>query len=254
MRILYGIQATGNGHLARAIELVPALRQFMDVDLLVSGTESSIDFPLEIKHLRHGLGYSFGTSGKVDIAKSIRNLKLGRFVRDVTMSPVRGYDLAISDFEPITAWSAKLYGIPSIALSHQASFLFKNSPRPHRRKRYAEFILKNYAPADRHIGIHFQSYHRQIHGPVIRQEVASLEPQKGDYIVVYLSAYCPTFLADLFRSIPQIQWRVFSNHVSQPYRIENVQVYPIASALWLESLANCGAALMGAGFEGPSEA
>ncbi len=33
MKIFYAIQATGNGHIARAIELMPYLQQYGDVDV-----------------------------------------------------------------------------------------------------------------------------------------------------------------------------------------------------------------------------
>ncbi|MFM7329964.1 MAG: glycosyl transferase, partial [Bacteroidota bacterium] len=38
MRILYAIQGTGNGHLARAEEIIPILFSYGKVDLFVSGS------------------------------------------------------------------------------------------------------------------------------------------------------------------------------------------------------------------------
>ena len=51
MIILYALQATGNGHTCRAQKMVPAFRQFADVDILTSGTESdiSLGFPVTYK-------------------------------------------------------------------------------------------------------------------------------------------------------------------------------------------------------------
>ena len=37
MKILYAIQGTGNGHLSRAIDVIPALKKIGQVDVLVSG-------------------------------------------------------------------------------------------------------------------------------------------------------------------------------------------------------------------------
>jgi hypothetical protein len=42
MKILFGIQGTGNGHISRAREIVPLLQQYGEVDLIVSGTEAEV--------------------------------------------------------------------------------------------------------------------------------------------------------------------------------------------------------------------
>lgn len=49
MKILYAVQKTGNGHLARAQEIIPLLRIYGDVDILTSGSQSQINlgFPVD---------------------------------------------------------------------------------------------------------------------------------------------------------------------------------------------------------------
>ncbi|RYY68461.1 MAG: glycosyl transferase, partial [Chitinophagaceae bacterium] len=37
MKILYALQATGNGHISRASEILPILETMADVDVLLSG-------------------------------------------------------------------------------------------------------------------------------------------------------------------------------------------------------------------------
>ena len=49
MKILYGLQATGNGPISRAIELVPEPKEYAEVDVLMSGTENSLKFPYDVK-------------------------------------------------------------------------------------------------------------------------------------------------------------------------------------------------------------
>ena len=48
IKILYAFQGTGNGHVARARDLVPRLSNYAEVDVLVAGTQSdlNLDFPL----------------------------------------------------------------------------------------------------------------------------------------------------------------------------------------------------------------
>jgi hypothetical protein len=42
MKILYGIQGTGNGHVSRAKEILPVMRRYAEVDVLISGRECDI--------------------------------------------------------------------------------------------------------------------------------------------------------------------------------------------------------------------
>ena len=42
MKILYAIQGTGNGHLSRAVDIVPELKKFGNLDLFVSGAQGFI--------------------------------------------------------------------------------------------------------------------------------------------------------------------------------------------------------------------
>ena len=55
MKVLYAIQGTGNGHLSRAKEIVPALLNRVEVDILVSGSQAEVEFPYEIKYKKKGL-------------------------------------------------------------------------------------------------------------------------------------------------------------------------------------------------------
>ena len=65
MRILYGIQGTGNGHLTRAEEIVPVLQKFAEVEVLVSGNQSQIDSSFPINYKKNGL--TFLSSKKVKL-------------------------------------------------------------------------------------------------------------------------------------------------------------------------------------------
>ena len=51
MKILYAIQTTGNGHLARAQSIIPRLKEIADIDIITSGPKN--DFLLEEKPIYH---------------------------------------------------------------------------------------------------------------------------------------------------------------------------------------------------------
>ncbi len=111
MKILYAIQGTGNGHLARATEIVPILKSMADTDVLVSGTQSDLKVPFQIDYRFSGMSFIVGQNGGVDILKTVKRMPLLQFLRDIRNLPVEKYDLVISDFEPVSAWACRLRGI-----------------------------------------------------------------------------------------------------------------------------------------------
>ena len=42
MKILYAVQATGNGHISRAAEIIPLLQTYGSVDVMLSGNNAHI--------------------------------------------------------------------------------------------------------------------------------------------------------------------------------------------------------------------
>ncbi|RYF93584.1 MAG: glycosyl transferase, partial [Chitinophagaceae bacterium] len=60
MKILYAVQGTGNGHVCRALEIIPALQQKAEVDILISGSQSEVALPFPVKYRMGGLGFVFG--------------------------------------------------------------------------------------------------------------------------------------------------------------------------------------------------
>ncbi len=52
MKILYAFQGTGNGHMARAQEIIPILKKYASVDTLISGHQSQLkaDFAIDFQH------------------------------------------------------------------------------------------------------------------------------------------------------------------------------------------------------------
>lgn len=254
MRILFAIQGTGNGHISRAREIIPLLQQYGHLDILISGYQADIlpDQPLSYRF--HGFSFIFGKKGGVNHWLTYKNMDLKRLWRDIRSLPLKKYDLIVNDFEPVTAWACRLQGRPSVALSHQASFLSEKTPRPAQRSLYTEWIFKHYAPASEKIGFHFEAYDDFIHTPVIRSEIRSLETRTLDHITVYLPAYDDRLLIKYFHQLPEVRWEVFSKHTRKAYREKNVSVQPVTNAAFNQSLAGCAGLLTGGGFEGPAEA
>ena len=254
MKILYGIQGTGHGHISRAREIVPKLKEMADVDILVSGYNCNMKLEAAKIEYKRGISLTYNSKGSVSYYKTLQNLKPTTFLRDIRELDLTPYDLVISDFEPVTAWASKTQGVLSIAMSHQASFLSTQSPRPQKKSALGESILKYFAPCSKHIGFHFQRYDSFILPPVIRHDVMELVPKQGDHITVYLPAFDHRFLIRMFRQIPDAEWHIFSPGCKEAFFIQNVKIHPVSNSTFLKSLENSYGVMAGAGFESCAEA
>ena len=93
MKILYAIQGTGNGHVTRAMEIVPLLWKKGDIDVLISGIQADLPLPFPVKYKFKGLGFMFGKNGGVDIWNTYLKMNSIRFLREISSFPIADYDL-----------------------------------------------------------------------------------------------------------------------------------------------------------------
>ena len=254
MKVLYAIQGTGNGHLTRAKEIIPALINRVDVDIMISGIQADIALPFPIKYRYHGLSFVFGKNGGINYFKTFRQNKLIKVIKEIRECPVQEYDLIINDFEPITAWACKIRGVKCISLSHQAAFRSKKVPKPKHNDWLGTLILRNYAPCDGYFGFHFSRYDENIFLPIIRSEIRNYKISEQGHYTVYLPSYSDKKILKVLSKIKEVGWQVFSKHTSQSYQYENVRIEPIDTEKFILSMVSSNGVLCGAGFETPAEA
>ena len=254
MKILYAIQGTGNGHLSRAIDIVPELRKFGKVDLFVSGAQAEVSLPFPVKYKSKGLSFYFGKSGGINFYKTFQRNSSKDVMKEISQFPIEKYDLVVNDFEPITAWAARKREIKIVGLSHQCALLSKKTPKPKVQDPFGEWLLRTYAPVDNYVGFHFDEYDKNIFTPVIRTTIADAESKNKGHYTVYLPAYDDKKLVALFMKLPANRWHIFSKHAKQAYHVGKISVYPISNADFVESLVTSAGVLCGAGFETPAEA
>lgn len=254
MKIFYAVQATGNGHISRAMELLPYLQQYGKVDIFLSGANSTLTLDAPVKFRSKGLSLFYTCEGSLHYPKIVKNISPWRIMKEVRDLPVEKYDLVINDFDCITSLACSKKKIPSVNFGHQASFLSPHTPRPDKPSKVGEWILKNYARATHHIGLHFQSYDDFIFSPVIKEDILQATPSNRGYITVYLPSYCDQQLKTTFSQFTDHQFEIFSHQKKQITREGNITFYPVGKNEFNRSLVNCHGIITGGGFETPAEA
>ncbi len=254
MKILYAIQGTGNGHLSRARDILPILKNIGEVDILISGTQADLALPYPVKYQLKGLGFIFGKKGGVALWQTFLQNNIKGFIREINNIPVDIYDIVINDFEPVSAWACYFKRKACISLSHQSAVLSVNAPLPKHRDRIGRFILKYYAPSTANYGFHFLRFNDHTYTPVIRKQVRDLKISNKGHFTVYLPAYSDKKIISILKQLKGVKWEVFSKHNNNMYSCDNISLSPVNNEAFLESMASSAGVLCGAGFETPSEA
>jgi uncharacterized protein (TIGR00661 family) len=253
VKILYAIQGTGNGHLSRAIDIIPELRKYGDLDLFVSGAQAEIILPYPVKYKSKGLSFYFGKNGGINFLKTFQKNSSKDVLREINSFPVEQYDLVVNDFEPITAWACKKKEVAIISLSHQSALLSKKSPRPKFVDPFGEWMIRNYAPVKKYVAFHFEEYDKNIFTPVIRSAIRQANVKDLGHYTVYLPAYDDKKLIQRLLKIANVRWHIFSKHTKRAYHVGRISVYPISSSDFVESIVTSSGVICGAGFETPAE-
>lgn len=254
MKILYSVQATGNGHIARADELIPYLSRFGEVDVFLSGSNSTLPTRLPVKYRSKGLSLFYGNTGRLHYGKMIRSFAPLRMIREARDLPVEKYDVVINDFESITALSCKLKNVPFIHFGHQASFSSPLVPLPEKHDRVGAFILRNYAFSKHRVGLHFRNYDESICSPVIKDRIIAADPVNKGHVTVYLSHYSEEVVRSALAMVPDVQFHVFSRQRKTMHREKNIVFMPVTNEGFTESMIGAQGVITGAGFETPAEA
>jgi uncharacterized protein (TIGR00661 family) len=257
MRILYGVQGTGNGHITRARHMAGSIANHTDiqVDYLFSGRQAGEFFDMQaFSQYQTKRGLSFvAERGQIRHLKTVMNNNLFSFVKEVSTLNIKQYDLVINDFEPVTAWAAKKAGVPSLSISHQAAFLH-DIPRQNQSP-VDKMITKNFAPTTYSLGTHWYHFGFDIIPPFVSQDLVrqaqafTQDLGKQNYVLVYLP----------FESLADIrtQLQILSNtkfvcyHPSiQTSRLDhNISWYPMSRSQFKIDLVKCNGVISNCGFE-----
>ncbi len=258
MKILYGVQGTGNGHVARARLFEPALaRAGHEVDWLFSGRDPSGYFDLEpfgeARHLR-GLGLVV-ERGRIDRLATARRIRPLRLLRELSEVRPERYDLVVSDYEPLSAWAGKLKGVPVVGIGHQQAFAGTDAdgivPEPD-GDRLGRAVLRRFAPADIVLGMHWARFRPTILPPVVDTSL-TLAEDEGFTLVYRPFESSGELVADLNRVVG-MRFELFSPEVRFEHRVHNVLLRPCSHGTFRERLVRASRVMCSTGFELVSEA
>ncbi|MCL1088945.1 glycosyltransferase [Shewanella profunda] len=253
MRILYGVQGTGNGHLSRARVMAKALmEQDIKVDFLFSGRKPEQFFDMEcFGNYRVQAGMTFAThSGRLNLPQTVRqNLSLSLF-KDIQALDLSCYDLVLNDFEPVSAWAARRQRVPSIGISHQAALMH---PVPKLGNTwFNELLLMYFAPVDVALGCHWHHFGFPILPPFV--EVDPCSSEHTHQILVYLPFEDADVIASFLSPFSDYQFLVYHSQQPKVQTAEHIQWYGFNRDGFKQHLASCGGVIGNAGFELASEA
>lgn len=254
MKILYGVQGTGNGHIARARVMAKAFaeRNDVEVDFLFSGREADQYFDMQVfGDYQTRRGFTFITAkGAVDRWQTWQQAKISQFFRDVKALDLSGYDLLLNDFEPITAWAARRQKLPSMAISHQAAFSY---PVPKRGNSFIDdLITKHFAPADIALGVHWYHFGHNIMPPFIEERLEQTPTHA--HILVYLPFEELDAISDLLEPLSEYNFECFHPKLSEDRQQGHIYWRKTSKPLFKKALLDCSGVVANAGFELSSEA
>ncbi|WP_375752465.1 MJ1255/VC2487 family glycosyltransferase [Vibrio sp. HN007] len=253
MKILYGVQGTGNGHTARARAMAFALKsRNVEVDFLFSGRDESKYFSMEAfgdYQTRSGLTF-ITEQGKVNYAKSAVSNNLFKMHREVRELDLSRYDLVLNDFEPISAWAAKQQKVPCIGISHQNAFRFKV---PKKGEGWLDqSIIKHFAPADVLIGLHWYHFGQPILPPIVHTN-ANHKESIDAFALVYLPFESVEEITTLLLRFMNQKFICYHPEITQEQKMENIHLKPLCHSNFQRDLHRCQGVIANGGFELPSE-
>lgn len=253
MKILYGVQGTGNGHTTRARIMARALaEEGVSVDWVFSGRSPDDYFDMEVfGDYRCFRGLTFVTEhGRVNYPRTLWSSHLRTLYRDIRTLDVREYDLLINDFEPVTAWAARRAGLASIGISHQCAFMHQIPKRG--ENLFVRAFMRQFAPVDHAIGLHWHHFNQPILPPLIEPSHYPNECHANECLV-YLPFAQPEDIVPQLRAFPDTQFYVYQP-IATARDEGHIHLRPFSREGFQADLHRVEGVICSAGFELPSEA
>jgi uncharacterized protein (TIGR00661 family) len=256
MKILYGINATGNGHISRARIIIAELKKRgHDISCIISGRNDDSLYDIEeFKPFVLKKGFTFSKKdGKIKYLRTLFNIDLIQFVKDIK-SIDEQFDLVITDFEPVSAYFSRIKNIPAFGIGHQYSF-YKNIPMTVKMRFTRILFPYIYTPIKNVIPSHFSHFNQHILPPFLSKIITNhkLKANSKDNVLVYLAW---EELEKMIALLHQIEKKHFIYYcdIQNEKVVKNVTLKPFSENGFKNDLIENKYLITNAGFQLPAEA
>jgi uncharacterized protein (TIGR00661 family) len=254
VKIFYAVQATGNGHISRANQIVPLLKEHGRVDVLLSGNNYSLQPDFDVRYKSKGISLYYNQCGSVNLRKTVFSNAVAGALKDARKLSLQSYDLVINDFDFVTSLACNFQKVQSVHFGHQASFQSKKVPRPVKKDPVGELVLSHYAKAPYQVGLHFKSYDHGIFPPIVKEKIATAKPRDYGYYSIYLPSVDQFCIHASLKRLGNVKFHWFTHDTKEIRQDGNVSIFPISDEEFTKSLISCTGLITGGGFETPAEA
>ena len=253
MRILYGVQGTGNGHLTRAIAMTEIIEKSgyeCEIDVLISGRKQE-EIPMKSKKTIWREGATFAIEGgEIQLIKTLLNFNLRKFIRDINQLKFKEYDLIITDYEPIVAWASKIRGKEVIGIGHQYAFYYDVPIRG--GMPFSKNTMKIFAPANKKIGFHWHHFNQPILPPIVDIGQISEKKIEKNKVIVYLPFEDIQELTKALQNISDYEFYVYHPEFENVEE-GNIHKRKISRTTFRNDLITSSAVICNTGFQVISE-
>jgi uncharacterized protein (TIGR00661 family) len=256
MKILFGVQGTGNGHISRSRELVRKLKEDgHEVQVVISGRKEEELKEIEVfAPYRVLKGLTLVTyRGRMNYLETMFRLDFLTLTADILSLDLDGVDLVVTDFEPVTSMAARMRGLPSVGFGHQYAFPYRIPLA--RGNLFEKYTLLNFAPARYNAGLHWHHFHQPIFPPVIPESLyrAGRPVEDPRKILVYLPFEEVEDVDAFVQPFTDYEFHIYGK-VKESFDYGHLHFRSYSREGFLTDLMECSGVVCNAGFELPGEA
>ncbi len=266
MKIFYGVQIHGQGHLNRSAEMIRRLRERgHHVDVLTSGQTPPEYAERVLGKFEHVSMPVFALSdGRLDVVRSGKKAlalvptQLQKTTDLAKRLSKNKYDLLLSDFEPISSWAAGLAKLPSAGIAAQYRMTHTRAVRsgPLTKRLVPQLATRLCSLGlQRFFAVSFSPLQplankTTVVGPIVGPDVRELSPGDDGFFLAYLYSYSQERVIAALRG--KTPFRVFGLGKRPPY--ENIQFCATSRESFLQQLSRCSGVVLNGSFQAVCEA
>ena len=266
MKIAYGVHGYGRGHSSRALAVLPHLTARHDV-LVLAGCDAYAVLRNDYNVVRIPMiQYQHRQSGKVSnwktLVQSIPNV-LDWTLRGAGLEMVCGVleefgpDVVMSDSDPWTHWAARRMGLGRISFDHFGALAYCEWPMSLKDRLRCRFESAIYrwimaGMSDRTVVVSFYRGEPRrpgvcVVGPVLREAVHKAQPERGDYLLAYMSNGHVNFTQRVINALKGLSVPVVVYGAGREGVEGNLDFRPPSNTRFVDDLARCRAVFSTAG-------